>query len=153
MVRDAEGHIIIRAISNWVIFDIQTREIRKSELIAIHFPNINKEREIDCRLGKLKPCGPLEIAYKKVIGYSDIDFNGHLNNSKYIDFIMDCFSMERHKQYSVKAIEVTYINEALPGETLVLSMDVSALDSNQIYIEGVNDSGDKGVFKALIVVS
>lgn len=153
IVRDADGNVIIRAVSTWIIFDINTRELQKSERIAIDYPPFIKERAIDCKLGKLKPFGKLDIAYKKVIGYSDVDFNGHLNNSKYIDFIMDCFPVENHKQYGVKSIEVNYINEAMPGETLVLYRDISAVDSNRIYIEGVNEAGDKGVFKAQVEIS
>jgi acyl-ACP thioesterase len=153
LVRDAGGNIIIRAVSTWIIFDIQTRELRKSELIAVNYPPFSKERAIDCKLGKLKPFGQLDVAYKKVIGYSDVDLNGHLNNSRYIDFIMDCFPVENHKKYSVKSIEVNYINEAMPGETLVLYRDISAIDSNKIYIEGVNDNGDKTAFKTQVEIS
>jgi acyl-ACP thioesterase len=152
IVRDADGNIIIRAISIWIIFDIKTRELRKSELIAIDYPPFPAERAIDCRLRKLKPFGELNIAYKKAIGYSDVDFNGHINNSRYIDFIMDCFSVENHKHYGVRSIEVDYINEAMPGETLVIRRDISALSSNRIYIEGVNEMGDKVVFKAEVEI-
>lgn len=152
IVRDADGNVIIRAISTWIIFDIKTRELRKSELIAIDYPPFLVERAIDCRLGKLKPFGELNIAYKKVIGYSDVDFNGHINNSRYIDFIMDCFSVENHKLYGVKSIEVNYINEAMPGEILVLRRDISALNSNMIYIDGVNEMGDKVIFRAQVEI-
>ena len=152
IVRDTEGNIIIRAVSTWIIFDIKTRELRKSELIAIDYPPFVNERAIECKLGRLKPFGQLDIAYKKVIGYSDVDFNGHLNNSKYIDFIMDCFPVENHRHYGVKSIEVNYINEALPGEALVLRRDVSAVNANMIYIEGVNEAAKKAVFKAQVEI-
>lgn len=152
VVRDAEGNIIIKAVSTWIILDIKTRELRKSELIAIKYPIFIKDRAIDCKLGKLKAFGQLELAYKKVIGYSDVDFNGHLNNSKYIDFIMDCFNFESHKKYGVKNIEVSYINEALPGNSISFYKDISALNSNLIYIEGVNEQDNKVVFKAQVEI-
>lgn len=152
IVRDLEGNIMIRAVSTWIILDIGSRELRKSELIAIEYPSIIEERAIDCRLGKLKAFGEPEIAYKKVIGYSDIDINGHLNNSKYVDFIMDCFSVENHKQYNVKSIQVSYINEALPGDTVMFCRDISALNSNIIYIEGINERDHGMVFKTQVEI-
>lgn len=152
IVRDASGNIIIKAVSTWIIFDIETRKVRKSEFIDYDFQTIVKDRAIECKLGKIKDFGNLEIAYKKVVGYSDIDFNGHLNNSRYIDFIMDCFDMENHKKNTVKTIEVSYINEALPGDTIILYKDMSYFNSNLLYIEGINEKDNKVVFKAQIEI-
>jgi acyl-ACP thioesterase len=151
-VTDMNGNIIIKAISSWIIFDIETRELRKRDLIINGFPPSVKERAFDCKLGKLKASGQMEIAYKKVVGYSDIDFNGHLNNSKYIDFIMDCFTMEDHKKYRVKTIEINYINEALSENTIVIFKDLSAVSSGLIYFEGINEKDNKAIFKAQIEI-
>lgn len=153
LVKDSNGNIIIRAVSIWFIIDIKTRELRKSELLPLHFPAFIPERAIDCKLGKLRPFGPMDIAYKRVIGYSDVDLNGHLNNSRYVDFIMDCFTVENHKKHSVKSFEINYINEAMPGDTLVLRRDISALYSNMIYIEGINEKDDKPVFKTQLEIT
>lgn len=147
-VMDKSGNTIMKAVSTWVIIDMDSREVRKSELIDFKYPSFKKERAIDCRLGRLKPAKQPEAAYRRIIGYSDVDFNGHLNNSKYVDFIMDCFSVENHRQYAVRSIEVNYMNEALPGETLVLRTDTSAADSNLIYIDGIKEADEKTVFKA-----
>ncbi|HHY90785.1 MAG TPA: acyl-ACP thioesterase [Clostridiales bacterium] len=152
IVRDLDGNPIIKAISTWIIFDLKTRKIRKSEVIEPNYPEKTKKRALDWELGNLKHFGNLQPVYKKVIGYSDIDFNGHLNNSKYIDFMMDCFSVENHKKYSVRSMQINYINEALPGDTLVLLRDISNLHENYIYIEGINEKDNKPIFKAKVKI-
>lgn len=152
IVKDEAGNIIIRAVSTWVILDINTRQIQRSELIAKDYPKMTAGRAIDCKLGKLKPSGQPEIVYRKVIGYSDVDFNGHLNNSRYVDYITDCFTIDNHKQYEVGSIEVNYINEAMPGDTIVLRRDISALDENKIFIEGINEAEEKQVFRAQVKI-
>lgn len=148
IVRDSKGNILIKAISNWVIMDITTRELKKADLIETEYPTFLENKAIEGKLGKLKPFGEPKIAYKKTIGYSDIDMNGHLTNSKYIDYIMDCFSYENHKKYKVKSIQVSYVNEALPGETIVLNSDFAGFNSNFIYIEGINESNNSQIFSA-----
>ncbi|WP_251554089.1 acyl-[acyl-carrier-protein] thioesterase [Neobacillus muris] len=153
LVRDQNGKIIIRAVSKWVIMDIHSRKLRRSDKIGIYYPDNITERAIGGRLEKLKDYGSLETAYTKVIGYSDIDFNGHLNNSKYVDFIMDCFDVEDHKNYSIKTIDINFQHEALPGDIITLQKDVSAADQNLIYIEGVNQAENKVVFKAQTVIA
>jgi len=152
IVYDQDGNIMIKAVSTWVIFDIKTRRLRKSETIQVNYPENITKRAIDLQLYKLNALGDLEVAYHKMIGYSDIDFNGHLNNSKYIDFITDCFTFENHQIYKVKSIEVNFINEALPGDVLILYKDTSQLSESIIYIEGINESNKISVFKAKVEV-
>jgi acyl-ACP thioesterase len=151
IVKDRQGNVLARAISSWVILDIDKREIRKSELISREYPAFETKRAIDRRMEKLKPSGgELLQVYSRKIGYSDIDINGHLNNSKYIDYITDCFSLEAHGQYTVKSLQVSYINEAIAGETIILKKDISELESGSVYVEGTDATGDKVYFKASI---
>lgn len=154
-VKDADGNTIILATSSWAIIDVHTRELKKSELIRelYQFPELTNENSLDHKFTKLKPFGQLDVVYRKVIGYSDVDFIGHINNTRYIDYIMDCFPVESHRQYSVKAIEVNYIKEAFPGDSLVMYRDVSALDSNMVYIEGENETDGKPGFKAQVEIA
>ncbi len=152
LVYDRDGNIIIKAISSWIIFDIKTRRIRKSEVINVKYPENITKRAIGSKFEKLKVLGELELAYTRMIGYSDIDFNGHLNNSKYVDFITDCFSFINHQEYTVKKCEVNFINEALPGETIELYKDISEINQHLIYIEGINTKDQKAAFKAKVEI-
>ncbi|MCU9600674.1 acyl-[acyl-carrier-protein] thioesterase [Pallidibacillus thermolactis] len=153
LVRDKNGNIIIRAVSVWVIMDLKERRLKRAETIGLQYPEKIKERAIDVRLGKLKGFGQLKEVYKKVIGYSDIDFNGHLNNSKYVDFIMDCFSIDEHKQNQIQSIEMHFINEALPGDTITIYKEHSNSNTGLFFIEGMNEMDNKTVFKVLVHLS
>lgn len=152
LVRDANGDVIIRAVSKWIIMDIKERKIKRSEVIGIHYPEKITERAIEGILEKIKHSGTLEEVYNKVIGYSDIDFNGHLNNSKYVDYIMDCFPVEEHKKYTIETIDINFNHEALPGDSITLYKDTSRLGEDLIYIEGVNQRDNNIVFKSFAVI-
>lgn len=150
-VRDSSDNILALAASTWIILDIGTRELKKTEAIPINYPFNPRSRAIDCRLGRFRASGTPEVAYQKVIGYSDIDINEHLNNSKYIDFIMDCFSLEEHGQHGIKTLEISYLNEALPGDRLTLYKDLTASDTGLVYVEGSNQNNIKS-FKAQLTI-
>ncbi len=98
--------------------------------------------------GWLQPAGDLEVAYRRVIGYSDIDVNGHLNNCKYIDFIMDCFPREVHRERRVASIEINFVHEALPGHTVAIYREAVPASPDLRYIEGVNTASSEVVFRA-----
>ena len=144
--------MIAKAFSQWVVIDFNTRRLRRSSLIEEEFPKVDRERPVDCTQAKMKPTGNLNLSYKKTVGYSDIDLNEHLNNAKYIDYIMDCFSLEAHKNYNVKSIDIVYMHEALPGETIQLYTDTAGVKDNLVYIEGINENTKSTTFKAQITL-
>src|SRR5699024_153327 len=153
LVKDSDGNIIVRAISTWIIMDLKERKIDRNQHANITYPIEVKERAIDAKMKKLKAAGPLSPAYKKMIGYSDIDFNGHLNNARYVDYIMDCFQVSEHKKYQVKSLEVHFTNEALPGEIITLKKDLSEAIEKGIYIERINEQSNETVFRSRALIS
>lgn len=153
IVKDNSGNVIIKAISTWVILDVNTRAIIKSDRIATEYPPINEKRALDYNLGKIRPTGEKILVYKKLIGCSDIDMNGHINNSKYIDYIIDCFNLEMLSKYRAKSIHINYQNEACPGDMITLYKYVNNYESTGIvYVEGINEKENKDIFKSKIEI-
>ena len=68
---------------------------------------------------------------------------------------MDCFTIEDLKQCKVKSIEVNYVNETLPGETIILYKDTSTISTGIICIEGVKekDKDKQTVFRARLEIA
>ena len=151
-VKDVQGNVLVRAISAWVVIDADTRRLQKADSIfpqELFFP---AEKAIDTRLGGLRAGGELDLVHRRVVGYSDIDVNGHLNNAKYVDFVTDCFSVDEHKKHEIKSIEINYSSEAFAGDTIVLYKDLSEFDQGIVFVEGVNETDEKLIFKAKMVV-
>lgn len=150
VVKDLDGNIIIRAISNWIIFDIKERKMKSIDSFKTTYSDYIDEKAIDCDFRKIKTIEEVDIAYKRLIGCSDIDANKHLNNSKYIDFIIDCFSISELEKYYAHSIQVDYLNEALPGDTIIFHKHVSL---NNVYVEGVNESNNNIIFRSSIDIA
>ena len=149
IVKDLDGNVIIRAISNWIMFDINERKMKSIDSFKTNFLGHIDEKAIDCDFKKIKVIEEVDMAYDRLIGCSDIDANKHLNNSKYIDFITDCFSIEELEKYCAKSIQVDYINEALPGDVITLYKHV---DLNNVYVEGVNKNNNNIIFRSNITI-
>lgn len=140
LVKDKQGQVVARAVSTWVLIDMETRKLKSPKSIDISYPPIIEERAIDCKLGGLKGSGQLELVYKRPVRYSDIDINKHLNNAKYLDLIMDSFSLKEHEDYLVKSLEINYSKEALPGAIISIYMDRSRIEENIVYMEGLDEN-------------
>ena len=52
------------------------------------------------------------------VRYSDTDLNGHLNNTKYIDYIIDTHDINFYNQYRVKSICINFEKEIQDNEVV-----------------------------------
>ena len=50
--------------------------------------------------------------------YNDVDVNGHINSVKYIEHVLDLFSLEWYKQYRLKRLDIAYVAESHQGDVL-----------------------------------
>ena len=91
----------------------------------------DKECPIE-RQSKLKPVqGEPLLAYP--VRYSDIDLNRHVNSVKYIEHMLDSFTLQQYDEKYIKRFEINYISEARYGMDFKiyrneLDADIFAID-------------------------
>lgn len=150
VIKDADGNVIVRAVSNWVVMNLEKREMLRKKMVDYLDIDILKDRALTVKMRKLKPLNELVEMYKKVIRYSDIDYNEHINNAKYVDYILDCFPVPEIKANEIRAIEVHYLNEALSGDTITLRKADFSEDKKTVYIDATADDDCRVVFNSTL---
>jgi len=148
IMKDSEDNVLVRAVSTWVIMDLGKREIKRDKFLDYHGVEMKKERAIKGGVNRLRPLKGVRKISEKEIRFSDIDYNLHVNNAKYVDIIMDTFPFEIYVKNEIEAIEVHYINEIGPGETI--SIRRLKVDNKKYYIEGVRNTDKMMVFNAIV---
>lgn len=63
---------------------------------------------------------PVSFVYSRKIRHSDIDLNGHLNNTRYIEFIADCHDASFYKEKEIASLLLNFETEVAEGETIEL---------------------------------
>jgi hypothetical protein len=61
-----------------------------------------------------------EKAAERAAAYSDIDFNGHMNNARYVQWIQDIIEPGALAQAKTMRLDINYLSEVKLGETLEL---------------------------------
>ncbi len=119
-IESAGGESLISGTSLWLIANPETRQIIKPSAFTMR-PVPDFVIPVDCppcakirRPENMKPLG------ERKVGYSDIDSNGHTNNSRYAAFILDVLPQE-FQTGDVKNITINYAKEALSGDMISLS--------------------------------
>ena len=116
---DDQGNSLFKIISLWVIMDMDTRAMVLPGNSGIDVPGTSFGTELKVPGSISAFEGSKDI--HRTVTYSDLDLNGHMNNTRYFDWICDLLPAAFHKDHPMKAVSICYMNEALEGQTLRLS--------------------------------
>jgi acyl-ACP thioesterase len=83
-------------------------------------------------------------------GYSAVDLVGHVNNSRYVEWICDAFPIRLFTEKRLSSLQINYEHEVLPGEEVSILVNTVDGDANRFAIEGRNLSKDTRAFEALL---
>ena len=54
--------------------------------------------------------------------YSAVDLMGHVNNTRYVEWICNCFPQEKYQQEQIAWLQINYNNEVRPNEIVQLGI-------------------------------
>lgn len=114
---DSSGAPIGYARTVWAALDVEKRCVADISYLAEASRFIPSEK--DCPVEKPSRPMPVGEEHKKAtyrFKYSDIDFNRHVNSSRYIELLLNQWPLEYHDTYRLSRFEIAYIHEAYFGE-------------------------------------
>ncbi|MBO6280504.1 MAG: hypothetical protein J6M95_02870 [Bacilli bacterium] len=120
-IYDSKGKLIIAASSMWAMINKDTRRVMvKPEGIKPIKPESDKD---DLPLPE-KVSGEANLLVdKRKVKYTEIDLNGHLNNTQYIEFILDTHEPDFYKENRIASISINYDKEIKYGDEVSIYSD------------------------------
>ena len=116
---DQKGRTVFRCISLWVLMDMDTRAMVLPGKSGILLEGTLQGSELPTPNSILPRA--TELQKERTVGYTDLDRNGHVNNTRYLDWVDDLLSSEFHRQHTPKELSVCYFSEAKEGQLLQLN--------------------------------
>ena len=75
------------------------------------------------------------------VRFYDLDMNGHVNNSKYLDWIFEVMGADFLTQYIPKKINLKYVKEVRPGGVITSAVERTGLESkHEITSDGATNA-------------
>lgn len=124
VIEDASGEVLGVAGSSWVYMNMETHHpIHPSsgEIPFIAPPGV--KRSVSENPDKLRPSeNPvLKSAYK--VRYNDLDMNNHVNNIKYIEWLLESMDPEFRKTHIPDELLINFLAEAMYGHEVSVHLD------------------------------
>ncbi len=140
IIEDASGEVIVAADSIWTLVDLDTgRPIRITEEDSAGY-DLEDKYPIENPGRKIKLPKEFQLIDTVAVKKSDIDYNGHMSNGKYIQLADEYIPVESHPG----KIRVEYKSQSRLGELLEIYKACED-DRTFIKIQGKEDGSVKAV--------
>ena len=77
------------------------------------------------------------------VRYSDIDFNKHVNNVKYVQWFMDSVPQEIREEYELKEIDILFEHECYYNDEIKCVCEIHKNQDNLLVLSNIQDKDGK----------
>ena len=119
-VQNEEGKVLVTAGTQWLLVDATSHKMLKIDDQFYKAYGVRREYKVPNKYEKLLSPEKDMITKKLSAGESDIDFNGHVNNTRYIAWVLDNVPEEILRDYELKEFDIIYKKEILSGQQITL---------------------------------
>ncbi len=108
--------VIASADTTWALLSLDDKQLRRVDSF-----NLGSEHEAPIDIGipprfRVPKTECLQLLGERKIVYSDLDYNMHMNNTRYADMLCDFLPYGKTKD--IKGISLSYLHEAAFGDTI-----------------------------------
>ena len=149
---DEAGNELFRTLGLWVLMDTENRTMRLPGKSGIDLPGTVRGGELATPASVLPM--PLENTASRRVGFTELDRNGHMNNTYYMNWVNDLLPAAFHKDHPPVEFTLCYLSEAREAEQIDLCWQL--LDGPVLQVDahrsGTDVSGRKDrVFSARVL--
>jgi len=117
---DDKDNVIGLASTTWFVIDLVKRRPQRADSYITLNVDDDVERALPVFPPKLESLEPANKSGSFQVTYSDLDVNEHVNNVKYIEYILDSLSFDFVKSNQLKELEINYLSEAHYNDTITV---------------------------------
>jgi len=137
------------ATSSWMVLNLDSRRPCKLDDLEIIAGNhISSDNALGEDAPLLKSEGGLEKVLEHTVQYSEIDHNGHVNNTRYIDWCYNSIPSDFHRKKRFETLTINYLSEVKEEEKIEINR--KELPGERYSFEGARRVSGKQVFRAEI---
>jgi medium-chain acyl-[acyl-carrier-protein] hydrolase len=129
----------------WLTLDGRTRRPLRINAAEVPFA-VRTEGVLAISAGKIPLREGLEPAATFFVRNSDLDVNGHVNNTRYAQWILDSIPLAAHERFRLESYEVNFLAETNVGDEI--SIAGGKVGAALWQFQGRRASDGKAVFAA-----
>lgn len=142
-ITTGDGLRVLAASNAWSLINIEKRERAAPETyLSVDIPEGVKV--FDTKLIRLKGYLSQPAGQTVPVSYGDLDLNGHVNNVRYIEWVLHSLPRTFHEKHALKKMEVNYLAEAVYGQ----EVNVCTGEQGPLHYAHTISAGEVELFRA-----
>jgi acyl-ACP thioesterase len=140
---DRHDEVICRGVSGWLLLNAETMRPQRADRLTLDLPFNEGKYALETFPERLNGVADHAVFSKK-ISYNEIDVNNHVNNTRYLDWVMDCFDSSFYKSHQLQSYSLEFLSEMHWGDEVEL---LSGQEGPAFHIQALNLQTGKVAFK------
>lgn len=136
LVEDENGDVLIKGTSEWVFMHVLRRKVVAVGDVYPFDEGFVQERAFEEKLSKIHDFEAESESFPFVAGFSQLDINGHVNNTKYANYALDALDLMEDEIIDV--FQLDFRKEITRGEKMTVGYRKCDKD---ILLKGQNADG------------
>ena len=118
--RDADGNLLVEGVMQFALVSVAEHRLLRGDEFMAMAPLPEHPRGVSCGDPARFPVSGVAPVGEYRVRWSDMDRNGHMNNTHYADLMLDGLSAERLAGQPAE-VDLHFAGECVMGDTLTLS--------------------------------
>lgn len=145
---DNGGKVLVASTSSWIIMEKTQRKMLFGQILQDYIPSEPQcdEKSIEKACPKITIPAGLEMQHAGThpVRYSDVDYNIHANNTKYVQWALDLLPQEYTVNGDLKELLINFNREAHLGEDVKLFLGTRTMEEHsEHFVEGLSEDGQQ----------
>ncbi len=123
LIKNKDGEILVRGKFKWAVLDRETRKLYPLDELVSTEDKFNDEQAIEEPLLAINAKEEeLDQEYTFKVLFSHLDHNGHMNNTKYVEELLNAINFTNKER--VISLETNYLKEMNLGDTVTIKFHI-----------------------------
>lgn len=148
VITNIKGEQVARATSSWLIIDAQTRRPKRPDGFRDRMPVCDSIRATATNAPRIDNIqGNLICETNHTVGVCDIDVNGHINNTRYIEWAVNSLPLGDYKSKTICQVDVNFLSEGFCSDICYHKTEDMGKGFRKTTITRVSDSKDLAIVR------
>lgn len=135
IIEDEQGQPLVKGTSDWVFMHCEKRRLLPATDVY-PLKQFCDSLAVEDKALKLHNFEHEGEAYNVTAGFCELDMNGHVNNTKYANFVLDAVGLRDDEE--IESFQLDYRKEVKAGEQLSV---LSRRNDGEILAKGLGEDG------------
>ncbi|HCD51446.1 MAG TPA: acyl-[acyl-carrier-protein] thioesterase [Balneolaceae bacterium] len=119
-ILDDSGNELINCLSYWMIINLETRRATRIPEAVLATRLTEREHVTPVKSNRIRPFRDGDKNISFTVRRSDLDMNNHVNNARFMEWMVELLSYE--EIHSLSNFDIVFMHEGLLGDTLTSSV-------------------------------